>query len=436
MDGAIGPAFDDYLGKIIDKADQENAQLIVIQMDTPGGLLTSTRDMVSRIIESKTPIAIWVTPSGAHAASAGTFLMYAAHIAAMDEGTNIGAATPIQMKGKLSLQANQEPEKEEKEQSEQEKAFKENFKKFFEEISDPNAKAMQQKALEDTTAFIRGLAEMRGRNAEWAEKAVIDADSITASEALEKNVIDLIATSRAELLAKLDGKLVTLKDDSEITLNTKSAQHIEFPPDWRTKLLSMITDPNVAFILMTIGVYGLILEFYHPGTMVPGTVGAVCLILGLFAMNVLPVNAAGIVLLLLGLCFMIAEAFVPSFGILGFGGLAAFIFGSAIMFDTEGMPGMGLDMSIIAGIAVLGAAIMAIIVFVTARAYSKKQSTGPESMIGEKATVVSWSGAKGKIFIKGELWNAVSDNELELGKDDEVTIETIDDLTIKIVAND
>ncbi|MCB9991591.1 MAG: nodulation protein NfeD [Rhodospirillales bacterium] len=241
--------------------------------------------MATSIVESKIPVAVWVTPSGAHAASAGTFILYAAHIAAMDEGTNVGAATPIEMKGQTGGQVGKALD--------DGKTDEESLKEILKEFTDPNAKAMRQKAIEDTTAFIRGLAELRGRNAEWAEKAVIEADSITASEALEKNVIDLIAKNREELLDKIDGKDIPVKNAASVTLQTKGAPVVEFAPDWKTRLLIMITDPNVALILMSIGVYGLILEFYNPGALVPGTIGAICLIIGLYALNVLPINAAG-----------------------------------------------------------------------------------------------------------------------------------------------
>lgn len=438
MDGAISPAFSGYLDAGLAAARQNNAQLMVVELNTPGGLLSTTREMVAAIVESETPVAIWVTPSGAHAASAGTFILYAAHIAAMDEGTNVGAATPIEMRGQTGgalgepgaqKDARDKPTQKDKENQSE-------LRRLLEEFSDPNQKAMRQKAIEDTAAFIRGLAELRGRNAEWAEKAVTEAASITASEALELNVIDLIALNRAELLQKVDGRTIPLKNRDSLTLDTDGAPVIEMPPDWKTRLLAMITDPNVALILMSIGVYGLILEFYNPGALVPGTIGAICLILGLYALNVLPINAAGAALMLLGFAFIIAEAFLPSFGILGLAGLVAFIVGAVIMFDMESMPGLALDWGVISGIAVSGALLLAIIVFLTVKVYRRQVTTGPESMIGHTASVEEWDGHEGRVRVQGEIWHAIADDALELRKGDKVLVSAVKDLTLKIRAEE
>jgi len=415
MDGAIGPAFTDYLNRGLARARNENAQLLLIELDTPGGLLTSTRDMASLILESDVPVATYVTPSGAHAASAGTFIMYASHIAAMTDGTNVGAATPVEMGGPSSPM----PDQQDKDQPE-------------EEETKSNDKNMSQKAMEDTKAFIRGLAEIRGRNKDFAESAVTDATSLTAREALDQNVIDYLASSRSDLLDQIDGKTITLKNGNDITLNTADAPVSEYKPDWRTSLLSIITDPNIAIILMTIGVYGLILEFYNPGTMIPGTIGAICLIAGLFAMNVLPLNAAGIVLMLLGVGFMVAEMFAPSFGILGLGGLAAFLFGAAILFDTENMMGIGLDWGTLIAIGLFGLIIVGMTVWLTVNAYRKEVTTGPESLIGEKAEVVEWNGTEGRVHIQGETWQAYSENEYTLQKKDKVLVSKVDNLRLKI----
>ena len=411
MEGAIGPAFSGYLETGITRAQEENAQAIIIELNTPGGLLSSTRDMVSDIVESPVPVIVWTTPSGAHAASAGTFIMYAAHINAMDSGTNLGAATPIEMGGSSPTSSEDEG-------------------------SDANQEAMKNKALEDTSAFIRGLAEMRGRNAEWAQSAVTEAKSLTAEEALKENVIDMIATNRGELISKLNGREVVLKNGTTVTLDTEAAPVQEFKPDWKINFLSMITDPNIALILMSIGVYGLILEFYNPGTMIPGTVGAICLIIGLYAMNVLPINAAGIILLVLGLIFMIAEAFIPSFGILGFGGLAAFVVGLAIMFDSDAMPGLAIDGGVIAGIALLGAIIIGLVVFLTVKVYRKEMDTGVEGMIGKKAEIVEWKGDHGRVRVQGEVWSAYADSTLDLKSEDSVIVAAVNqtELTIKIIA--
>ena len=415
MNGAIGPAFSGYLEAGIAKAHAANAQLIIIELNTPGGLLTSTREMVADIIAAPVPIAVWVTPSGAHAASAGTFILYAAHIAAMDEGTNVGAATPIQMRGDANEQQDQI-----------------DFRRMFEDMTDPNAKAAREKAVADTAAFIRGLAEMRGRNAEWAEKAVTEADSITGREALEKGVIDVLATNRQELLSKINGKAITLKNEQIVTLTTDSAPVVAFRPDWKTRFLALITDPNIAMILMSIGVYGLILEFYNPGALFPGTIGAISLVIGLYSMNVLPINTAGAVLMILGIILIIAEAFMPSFGILGLGGLAAFIVGATIMFDTESMPGLTLDWGVLWGVAALGLLMVGLIVYMTIRVYKNQVQTGLESMIGKVAHVVEWSGKEGRVRIQGEVWHAYADDEMKLEKDEKVTIAKAEDLKLKI----
>ncbi len=410
MQGAISPAFSDYLGKGIAAASANGAQLLVIELNTPGGLLTSTRDMVTSILESPVPVAVWVTPPGAHAASAGTFILYAAHIAAMNNGTNVGAATPIQMGGPFGQPP---PEKEEPD-------------------AEGKPPVADQKALEDTAAFIRGLAEIRGRNAEWAETAVTEARSITATEALDKRVIDHVATSRDDLLTKTSGRVVELKGGKVVTLDTENAPVVEMLPDFRTRFLSFITDPNIAFILLTIGVYGLILEFYNPGTMVPGTIGVLCLITGLFALNVLPINIAGIVLILIGLAFMAAEAFIPSFGILGIGGFIAFIIGATIMFDSQGMPGMALDFGVVWGMAILGLVIMALVAWLTVKAVRRKVSTGIESMIGSYAKVVDWSENGGRVHIQGEIWSARSKDRYELNKGEKVLVSAVDGLTLLI----
>lgn len=414
MDGAIGPAFTDYLKRGLKKADEEGAQLLLIELDTPGGLLTSTRDMVSLISEAPLPVAVYVTPTGAHAASAGTFILYAAHIAAMDEGTNVGAATPVNLK--TQVKDTQKDKEEEKTAAEER-----------------NAQALERKAMEDTLALIRGLAELRGRNADFAEQAVREAKSLTASEALKQNVIEYVAASRSSFLEQVDGKTVTLKGDKRVTLSTLDAPVVDYAPDWRTTLLSIITDPNIAVILMSVGVYGLILEFYNPGSLIPGTIGAVCLIAGLFAMNVLPINAAGIVLILLGVSFIVAEMFVPSFGILGIGGLAAFVFGAAILIDTDGLLGIGLDYGVIAGLAALGALIVGGCIWLAAKVIRKGETVGAESMLGSPAAVVEWSGTSGRVRVQGEVWGAYSDLPLSLSAEEKVTVSKIEALKVKVI---
>lgn len=451
MKGAIGPALSDYMNKGIQKAASENASLILIELDTPGGLLTTTREMTQKIIDSPVPVAVYVTPAGAHAASAGTFILYSAHIAAMAEGTNVGAATPIQMGGQLALQAgaetqtpassedspaadNQSGEKTDEEKKSDSQKLEDTLKEAIDKLANQKNEDVRNKAVEDTSAFIRGLANLRGRNAEWAEKAVTEASSITAGEALEKNVINVLANTRSDLLMQIDGMTVKMAGDSTQVIATKNVPVIEFPPDWKTKLLVMLTDPNLAMILMSIGVYGLILEFYNPGAMIPGVIGAISLTIGLYAMNVLPINAAGVVLVLLGIIFMIAEFFIPSFGIMGFGGFAAFIGGITILFETESMPGLALDPGIIWGIGILGALVIGLVIWLAYTAQTEKPTVGTESMVGDEGTVIFWDGRKGKIRIQGEDWAAEATKDMDLSKGDTVTVDNVKGLKVIIRA--
>ncbi len=427
IDGAIAPAYTDYMKRGIDKATVANAELIVIELNTPGGLLTSTRQMVSKIMTSEVPVAVYVTPTGAHAASAGTFILMAAHIAAMDQGTNVGAATPVQMRaGMDSLDGL--PTKQPSDDMQ--------IEDIIRQMDDPNAENLQRKAMEDTTAFIRSIAEMRGRNAEWAEKAVTDAESITAKEALEKNVIDIVAPSRDDLIKQINGRTVKMKDGRERTLNTENVRIIETSPDLMTRFLALISDPNVAAILMMIGIYGLVLEFYAPGTMVSGTIGAICLLLAFYAFSILPVTGLGAMLIVSGLVFMFAEIFIPSFGVLGIAGIIALTIGFAIMFDDSQMLGMGLEWQIIMGIIVSAAIFMGIgfLLFVKS-VINKELKTGPESMIGQQAKVMDWDGHSGHVFTNGERWQAFSPEvEDTFSKDDIVLISAVNGLKLKVRA--
>lgn len=441
MKGAIGPAIADFMNFGIEKAAENDAELLLIELDTPGGLLTTTREMTQRIINSPVPVVIYVSPSGAHAASAGTFLLYSAHIAAMAPGTNVGAATPIQMQGAVKTQTGeskqQSDNKDSEKDTETENQNAENQNRQFDidtlrRALDPGRQDLRKKSVEDTAAFIRGLAELRGRNAEWAEKAVTEADSITANEALEKNVIEYVAASRTELLQKINGKTITLKGGQNVLLKTENAPVQVLEPDFVTRFLIMITDPNVAVILMSIGFYGILLEFYNPGTMIPGVIGAISLTMGLYAMNILPVNATGAILMLLGLAFMIAEAFIPSFGILGLGGFTAFVTGMTMLFKTEYMPGLELEWGVIFGVAFTGLIIAGIIVWMAVKTFREKISTGTESMVGDTAKIVSWNGREGKIRIYGEQWHAYSDSEMDLEEKEDVKIVELHGLKVKI----
>ncbi|MGE5028209.1 MAG: NfeD family protein, partial [Betaproteobacteria bacterium] len=339
LEGAVGPASADYVTRGIEHAARDGAQLVVLRMDTPGGLDGSMRDIIKAILSSPVPVASYVAPGGARAASAGTYILYASHIAAMAPGTNLGAATPIPIGG-----GGPAPQKPGNGQTRP--------------PGEAPKDTLSEKAVNDAAAYIRGLAQLRGRNAEWAEQAVRKAVSLSADEALKLGVIDYIAIDLAHLQRQLDGKKIRLPN-GEVTLSTAAAPSVSYEPDWRSRLLSAITDPGVALILMMIGVYGLFFEFSNPGFVAPGVVGAICLLLGLYALHLLPVNYAGLGLILLGIAFMVAEAFVPSFGALGLGGVTAFIIGAVILIDTD-VPGFGIPVPLIVTLAAASAAAIAV----------------------------------------------------------------------------
>ena len=349
IDGPIGPAISHYFSQGLKKAQQSGSALVILQMDTPGGLDTAMRDMIKEILASPIPVVTFVAPSGARAASAGTYILYASHVAAMAPATNLGSATPVQIGGEPGTprpDSDDEPDagkptgpdiKEPKD------------KEAKGERRERGADAMERKVINDAVGYLRSLAQLRGRNVEWAEKAVREGANLPASEALESKVIDVVAKDLPDLLQQLDGRKLRM-GASEVTLATKALTLEKFDPDWRTELLAVITNPTIAYGLLLIGIYGLLFEGYNPGAVLPGVVGAICLLLALFAFQVLPVNYAGLALIALGTLLVVAEAFVPSFGALGVGGLIAFIIGSIMLFDTS-VPGFSIAMPVIAAIA-------------------------------------------------------------------------------------
>jgi membrane-bound serine protease (ClpP class) len=420
VDGPISPAISDYLVRGMRRAASGGAALTVIQMDTPGGLDTSMRDIIKEILATPVPVAVFVGPSGARAASAGTYILYASHIAAMAPATNLGAATPVA----IGIGGPPRPPEDKGDESAKEKegekgaarngAKKEGAKeKAAKEKAPAPQGTLERKQIHDASAYIRGLAQLRGRNADWAERAVREAVSLSAKEALELKVIDLIANDVADLIVKLDGRKVTVQS-VERTLTLAGAAVESVKPDWRTELLAVITNPSVALILMMIGVYGLFFEFSNPGFVLPGVVGAICLLLGLFALQLLPVNYAGLALMLLGLAFMVAEAFLPSFGALGIGGVVAFVFGGLMLIETD-VPGFGIPVALIVSLGVASALLMFMIVALALRARRRPVLGGREEIAGSAGEVVEDFTGEGWVRTRGELWRATSPVPLAKG---------------------
>jgi len=376
VQGAIGPASADYLVRGLDKAIEHQARLVVIELDTPGGLDTSMRDIIQAILASPVPVATYVFPQGARAASAGTYILYASHIAAMAPATNLGAATPIELAPSGDKSAA------------------------------PADDTRMRKVVHDAAAYIRGLAELRGRNAAWAERAVREAVSLPASEALKLNVVDLVATDLDDLLRQLNGRSVKL-DGRTITLDTAHATVERVMPDWRSRLLAVIGDPAIAYILMLLGLYGLIYEFANPGMLFPGVVGGICLLLGLFAMQAMPISYAGLALMLLGIVLMISEAFVPSFGALGLGGIAAFILGSVMLIDTD-LPGYGLPWMLIVPVALISALFSFFVASMALRARQRPVVTGAEELVGATGITLEAIEREGWARVHSERWRVRS----------------------------
>ncbi len=465
LDGAIGPAIADWFIRTLNDANEQEADLLVVELDTPGGLDKSMRDMIRELLDSNVPVAIYVSPRGARAASAGTYMIYASHVAAMAPATNLGSATPIQMGGgggggdddeggtpfglaQAGASAINIPFLEEFEEEEEEENANGNGndngerdeEALDEEVEDAlpgdpgDLTAQEKKVINDAVAYIRGLAELRGRNADWAEEAVREAVNVSSSEALEKNIIDIRASNLEDLLEQANGLEVEVRDGVKRILELDDYEITRVEQDWRTQFLTVITDPSVAYILMLIGIYGLILEFYNPGMGVPGVVGAICLLVGLYALQMLPISYVGLGLILLGIGLMVTEAVSPTFGILGLGGAVAFILGSVMLMDTD-VPGYEIAFPLIAALAVSTVIIMVFVLRFALQARKATIVSGQEGMEGSTAKALKdFENGQGSVHVLGEMWQAESEDPIRKG--DTVKVVKVDGLKLKVKAED
>lgn len=410
----IGVASAEYLISGIEHAEEIGAELVIINMDTPGGLMKPMRDMVQKILASSVPIVTYVTPGGARADSAGTYILLASHIAAMAPTTHLGAATPVSLGGEDATPSPPQPDGTQDESEEP--------------AAPPAGSAMERKVMNDAISYIRSLAERHGRNVEWAEKAVTEAATLTATEALEQNVIEFIAADRGELLEQIDGHEVEINGETK-TMATATVQVEAFEPNWRIRLLGVISNPEIVLLLGLIGIYGLMYEGWNPGAIVPGVVGVICLLLAAYALQVIPVNYAGLALIFIGIALMVAEAFAPSFGALGIGGIAAFVFGSVMMFDSD-VPGFGVSLAFVIGVAVLFAVLLIWLISFVLKLRRRGAVSGRESIVGGIGTAIEDFSGEGMIWLEGEAWRAHS--KIAVGKDQEVVVRAMDGLLLEV----
>ncbi len=429
IDGPIGPAVSDHVRRGLGEADELGAAIVVLEMDTPGGLDSSMREIIQDILSSPIPVAVYVSPAGARAASAGTYILYASHVAAMAPGTSVGAATPVQIGGGFPSVPSPPDDGKEDEEADGEAngagAAGESEGADEDEAANGPYPTSADKAVNDAVAYIRSLAQMRDRNVDWAEEAVLEAATLSAEDALAEGVIDLIADDIDDLLRGIDGRTVML-DGDERTLTTASLQVTRIEPDWRTRVLAVITDPNIAYLLLLGGIYGLLLEFYT-GTVFAGVFGAISLVLGLYALHVLPISFAGAALIGIGTVLLIAEAIVPSFGVLGFGGVVAFVVGSVLLIDTD-VPGFGISWMLIGSVALVGSALILFTAIMLMRSRRRAVVSGVEEIIGGSGNVVEWSGESGRVRIRGEIWRARGADALSTGN--RVRVVGIEGLTV------
>ena len=499
IDDAISVATAEFFINSLQTAQERNAKILVLELDTPGGLMTAMEDMIKEILASDVPVAVYVTPSGAKAASAGTFIVYASHVAAMARTTTLGAATPVSMgmagggelpaglplfdeheaagdgdsdsgsgagedagdqqaesansdngetdegagssgedsadgdeaegNGEESAAGdNAESEGEDEKSADDSDKPDESPGKTAEEL---DAEAMKRKVVNDAVSRIRSLAILRGRNAEWAEQAVREGVTLESKEAVEMNVADFIADDVAELLEKADGREVDLNGDP-VTLQTAGLSVERLEPGWRTRFLSILTNPNVAYLLLLVGLYGLLLEGYNPGTWIPGVIGAICLLMAAYALSILPVNYAGLALMALGVGLIVAESVTPSFGVMGLGGVVAFVVGSIILFDT-GIPGFEAPLRLIGGVGLAAGLLMLGLVVVFARSRKRRVVSGAEGLVGRRATVLEDFESAGPVLVQGERWHAASPAPVTQGQ--ELYVQSVNGLKLKIGAS-
>jgi membrane-bound serine protease (ClpP class) len=415
IDGAIGPVTAEQVTRSLQRAARERAQLVVLQMDTPGGLDTAMRSIVKDILASPVPVAVFVSPQGARAASAGTYILYAAHVAAMAPATNLGAATPIAI-GLPTPGAGGHPA---------------GRPASAASTSESSLDTSTAKSVNDATAYIRGLAQLRSRDVAWAEQAVRESVSLPASDALSRKVIDLIAVDLSDLLQQLDGRELALGTSgaAKVKLTTAQAAVVTLGPDWRVRLLAVISEPSLVLMLLMIGVYGLLFEFMNPGYVAPGVIGGVSLLLALWGLQMLPVNYAGLALILLGVAFFVAEAFVPSFGALGLGGIAAFAFGALLLIDSD-VPGFAIPWPLIGALALVSAAIVIGVANMAAKARRRPVVSGTPRMIGALGEVIEFGSGQGWATVEGERWQVRAAQPLRLGQ--RVLVKRVDGLTLEV----
>jgi membrane-bound serine protease (ClpP class) len=415
LDGAISPATANYFTRALEDAQDADAAALVLRLDTPGGLDQAMRDMIKAILASRVPVVVYVAPNGSRAASAGTYLLYASHVAAMAPATNVGSSTPVSIGGS-PFPSPADPA--------------EPTDDGDEGAAPAGPATMERKIVNDAVAYIRGLAALRGRNADWAEATVREAANLPASEALEQNVIDLVAADLDALLQALDGRTIAV-EGATVTLDLADPQITTVVPGWRDELLALITNPNVAYLLLMLGLYGLILEFYSPG-LGAGVAGVICLLLGAYALQMLPINYAGLALLLVGIGLMVAEVVTPTVGVLGVGGVIAFVAGSIMLFDSD-LPGYRVSIPIIAATAVASALMFSVGFGSALRARRLRVSTGREAMIGASAVALEDFAERGNVRAFSENWQARSAHPVRKG--DKLRVTGIEGLVLTVAAD-